>query len=301
MNTRGKPAQPEHPRTIRPLFRPEVFAAGAASEEGEILLITPLSSRWLTLVAMCICAVMLLFLVVGRYAQRVTLHGLLVSESEPMQVRTPYAGVVLSRRVARGQTIRHGDVLYVVSIPRTEENPLAIHTHGDRQESLQQPQRKTDARHDQQFTITAPLDGIVSGSLQETGQKVDAGLVLLSIVPTTPRLQARFYAPGSVLDFIKVGQWLQLRYPASPSQAFGPQAGNVLSISHGPVSVQDLPRSMSTPGHEPLYRIDVALPEQSHGVHGHAPLLAPGMALQSEVSLQQRRLIEWIFDPIRRF
>ena len=49
---------------------------------------------------------------------------------------------------------------------------------------------------------------------------------------------------------------------------------------------------------EPLYRITVALDEQSVQAYGQTQPLAAGMQLDADVLLERRRLIEWIFEPL---
>jgi len=51
-------------------------------------------------------------------------------------------------------------------------------------------------------------------------------------------------------------------------------------------------------GGEPLYRITVALARQSLIAYGKVEQLKPGMLLDADVLGEQRRLIEWMFEPL---
>jgi membrane fusion protein len=47
-----------------------------------------------------------------------------------------------------------------------------------------------------------------------------------------------------------------------------------------------------------LYRITVALDQQSVQAYGQPQALSPGMAVDADVLLDRRRLIEWLFEPV---
>ena len=54
----------------------------------------------------------------GTYTDHRTLHGRLVTERSVIDVRSPQFGIVAERRVAEGQVVQRGDVMYVVSSER---------------------------------------------------------------------------------------------------------------------------------------------------------------------------------------
>jgi len=47
-----------------------------------------------------------------------------------------------------------------------------------------------------------------------------------------------------------------------------------------------------------LYRITVALDQQTVAAYGQAQALSPGMQLEADVLLDRRRLIGWLFEPV---
>ena len=49
---------------------------------------------------------------------------------------------------------------------------------------------------------------------------------------------------------------------------------------------------------EPLYRITVALSSQTALAYGEAVALHPGMQVEADILIENRRLIEWMFDPL---
>jgi membrane fusion protein len=131
----------------------------------------------------------------------------------------------------------------------------------------------------------------------------------MSIVPADNKLEAHLYGPSRAVGFVRPGQRVLLRYQAFPYQRFGHHEGVVASVSRTAVNAADLPAPMAAQGatggsgsssaSEPAYRIVVALASQAVPAYGEAKVLQPGMSLEAEVSLERRRLAEWVLDPIR--
>lgn len=166
--------------------------------------------------------------------------------------------------------------------------------------ALAQQSAETEAR--QRIVVRAPQDGVVSGVLAAPGQTVTPAVALASLLPADAKLQAQLFAPSSAVGFVRPNQHVQLRYQAFPYQKFGHQSGEVVQVSRSPLQASELaglslPAAMSASG-EPLYRITVALDQQSVAAYGQAQALAPGMQLEADVLLDRRRLIEWLFEPV---
>jgi membrane fusion protein len=90
-----------------------------------------------------------------------------------------------------------------------------------------------------------------------------------------------------------------LRYNAFPYQKFGAQRGTVTAVSRSALTPTELTAVLGqTSAREALYRVDVALPEQYINVYGHPEPLKPGMAVEADLLLDKRRMIEWIFEPL---
>jgi membrane fusion protein len=49
---------------------------------------------------------------------------------------------------------------------------------------------------------------------------------------------------------------------------------------------------------EPVYQIRVALQRQTVTVYGEAVPLQAGLAVEADIMLENRRLIEWVLDPL---
>ena len=70
-----------HQSASLPLFRPEALAAQQQKFHGEIILIRPLSLAVLSWIAIGIAAVVVVFLFLGRYTERIHASGTIVTAS----------------------------------------------------------------------------------------------------------------------------------------------------------------------------------------------------------------------------
>jgi membrane fusion protein len=167
---------------------------------------------------------------------------------------------------------------------------------------LAQEAAENEARR--RVVIRAPQDGVITAVLSDVGQAVTANAALVSLLPQGAKLQAQLFAPSSAVGFLKPDQTVQLRYQAFPYQKFGHHEARVLQVSRTPLQSADLatlpvPEVMKTSAAaEPMYRITVALNEQSVRAYGQDQALTAGMQIDADVLLDRRRLIEWIFEPL---
>jgi membrane fusion protein len=168
--------------------------------------------------------------------------------------------------------------------------------------ALKQQSLETEGRR--RLVLRAPSDGVVSTLQAEPGQSVAANAVLANVLPARTQMLAQLYAPSSAVGFVRPAQAVMLRYQAFPFERFGQQGGHVMQVSRTPLSPAELatlnlPISVSQGlASEPLYRITVALDQQTVSAYGQPQALAAGMQLDADVLLEKRRLIEWIFEPI---
>jgi membrane fusion protein len=148
--------------------------------------------------------------------------------------------------------------------------------------------------------LRALRNGVVSAVLLKEGQMVSAGQPLLSILPSGSSLQAQLLVPSRAIGFVEPGSWVVLRYQAFPYQKFGQQYGRVTDISRNALSPQDIAALMGQQAQqqEPLYRIQVKLDSQQISIYGKPESVKPGMALEADILMEKRRLIEWVFEPL---
>jgi membrane fusion protein len=149
--------------------------------------------------------------------------------------------------------------------------------------------------------LRAPASGIVSSLLVKPGASVSLGQPLLAIVPDGSRLQAQLLVPSQAVGFVHPGVEVTLHYQAFPYQKFGLQHGVVRSVSRSalmPGEVTMLLGGGTPPSTDSLYLARVDLANQNVQAYGQQQPLRPGMALEADMLLDRRRIVEWIFEPL---
>ena len=149
-----------------------------------------------------------------------------------------------------------------------------------------------------QSLVLAPAEGIVSTWVASEGQSVGAGETLVSILPVEARLEAQFLAPSHAIGLLRPGQAVRLRYSAYPYQRYGSHAGRVLSVSTQALGLRELASGGHPGAVAPLFRVRVALERQHVPVQGEAMGLRPGLAVEADVEVDRRRLVEWALEPL---
>ena len=151
------------------------------------------------------------------------------------------------------------------------------------------------------WVLRAPRGGVVSSLLLKAGQTVTSGQPLLSILPQGSTLEAQLLVPSSSIGFVHPGQRVVLRYQAYPYQKFGLHAGVVHEVSRNALSPQEVTLLTGQQVGVPMYRIIVRPDAQHIEAYGRPAALMPGMALQADILLDRRRLIDWVLDPLYGF
>jgi len=147
--------------------------------------------------------------------------------------------------------------------------------------------------------IRATVNGTVANLLVKPGQTIAAGQPLLSLLPAGSPLQAQLLVPSSAVGFVHKGMPVILHYQAFPYQKFGVQHGTVIAVSRSALTPAEITRLLGQQAPPvPLYRVQVRLAKQSINAYGKQQSLLPGMAVDADLLLDQRRMIEWIFEPL---
>lgn len=172
---------------------------------------------------------------------------------------------------------------------------------------LEQERAQSEARRE--IVVSAPQDGVVTSIVSVLGARANVTLPLLAIVPQDAKLQAHLYGPSRAIGFVQPGQRVLLRYQAYPYQRFGHHEGVLASVSRAAVGPGELPPALAglpglagiegaTAAAEPMYRLTVDLAKQTVNAYGQPLALQPGMLLEADVTLERRRLYEWVLDPL---
>ncbi len=151
-----------------------------------------------------------------------------------------------------------------------------------------------------EFVVTAAQEGIVTAMTAELGQTVVANQALASILPEGSVLEAEIYAPSRAIGFVKPGMQVQLRYQAYPYQKFGQYAATVREVASTSLRPEELalPGAANGGNGEPVYRIRLTLAKQDVLAYGKALPLKSGMLVDASILLEQRRLYEWVLEPL---
>jgi membrane fusion protein len=164
--------------------------------------------------------------------------------------------------------------------------------------AIEQDLTENEARRE--ILVRAAQDGMVTAITTEVGQTVAVNSVLASVLPNGAELEAEIYAPSRSVGFIKPGMTVLLRYQAYPYQKFGQYPAQVREVASTSLRPEELavPGAVSGTNGEPLYRIRLKLQRQSVQAYGATLPLKSGMLVDASVLLEQRRLYEWVLEPL---
>ncbi len=148
--------------------------------------------------------------------------------------------------------------------------------------------------------IRAPTDGVVKDlAVTSKNAVVQAGALLMNIVPQTEALQAEVLLANEDVGFVTVGQKAQVKVAAFPFTKYGLLQG---SVKHVGADASD-PKQNSSPQAAALtYRALVVLERQNlTGFDGSANLpLNAGMSVVVEIHQGRRTVMEYLLSPVMK-
>lgn len=160
-------------------------------------------------------------------------------------------------------------------------------------------QERVQANANSELLIKAPAAGLIANRSISVGQAVQVGQPLFALLPAGATLQAQLLVPSRAIGFIAPGDTVLLRYQAYPYQKFGHHRGKVVRISRSALSAGEVSALMgSNQASEPLYRVLVALDSQTITAYGKPEPLRPGMLVDADILGEQRKLYEWVLEPL---
>lgn len=161
-------------------------------------------------------------------------------------------------------------------------------------------QELTDSEARREIIVRASQDGVVTAITVDVGQTVSANQPIATLLPTGAELEAEIYAPSRSIGFVQPGMKVLLRYQAYPYQKFGQYAATVREVASTSLRPEELalPGAASGANSEPVYRIRLKLDKQSVLAYGKVLPLKSGMLVDASILLEQRRLYEWVLEPL---
>jgi membrane fusion protein len=155
------------------LFRPAAVAANRRDALGPIVLARPVSFGILTGFGVLIASVLGALLAFGAYSAHSTLRGRLVPDRGVIDIHSPQLGTITDKRVAEGQHVERGAVLFVVSSERlTRALGPAQSAVGER---LSGRRRSLET----QIADTHALERLEQASLEESRSSLSAETAML--------------------------------------------------------------------------------------------------------------------------
>jgi membrane fusion protein len=177
-----------------------------------------------------------------------------------------------------------------------EERELPLQEQREREQlermaaDLRQQQAENEARRE--LVVRAPQAGRIVGVAVRRGQSLAPEAEIASLVPANSSLQAELAVPSRSMAFVRIGTPVWLRYDAYPHPMFGQQLGTVAGIDVGVVAADG----------RVSHRVRVHLASQQLNVSGGQSYdLMAGLTVNASVRLEEHRLVEWLFAPLRRW
>jgi hemolysin D len=160
-----------------------------------------------------------------------------------------------------------------------------------------------------QMEVRAPTDGVVKDlAAVNPGQVVQAGALLMNLVPKDEQLQAEVQLKNEDVGFVVPGQEVSLKIAAFPFQKYGLLSAEVALVS---ADAQD-PRQATAQGQQPTlsYKALVGFKNKQSALSRGKPnystdsgkplVLAPGMLVMAEIKQGQRTVMEYLLSPVQR-
>ena len=234
-------------------------------------------------------------MILGRFQNLLEQEAISSLEVSSQENRYLQASLTLENLMNSQKNIsaRADDIRSQLSMmPITEEK--AISDLRSRLNSI--TQRITQAKSQGSYVITAPVAGRIASMTARPGQLATGQKALATILPSNGRMEAELLVPTRAAGFIKDGQPVRLLYDAFPYQKFGFYDGEIANVSRTIVQPQDLPVNTSIA--EPVFLVRVNLNSQNIVFRNDKYPLQSGMTLSADIILEDRKIWEWVFEPI---
>jgi len=162
--------------SVRQLYRPEALSARHVKWFGEIVLLRPITFSFLCGFAVFAALTIVGFLVFASYTKRTSVSGLLVPDLGLVKVYVPQFGIVERKYVIEGQSVKRGEVLYVLSSERQSGTHGGIQASISRQVTVRQESMLSELdktrrlQKDERAALVKKIDGLISESAKVDSQ-----------------------------------------------------------------------------------------------------------------------------------
>ena len=136
------------------------------------------------------------------------------------------------------------------------------------------------------------------------GEVVQTGQTLMVVVPDGTMLEIEAMLLNRDRGFVREGQAARIKLEAFPFTRYGTLDGKVLTVSNDAIpagaqqaSVNSKETARNAAG--PLvFPVKIVLDEATIRVEGEDVALTPGMSVTAEIKTGQRRVLEFLLDPL---
>ncbi|KLU13965.1 MULTISPECIES: HlyD family secretion protein [Xenorhabdus] len=152
--------------------------------------------------------------------------------------------------------------------------------------------------------VRALSDGKIDSLSVTVGQMVNHGDSLLKIMPKSiNNYYLTIWVPNDGIPYISIGDKVNIRYEAFPSEKFGQFSGKIEIISKNPASQQEMMTYQGSPRNSnalsiPYYKVIVKPEKNEINYKNKLLTLDNGMKAQITLFLEKRKIYQWMFSPL---
>tara|TARA_E500000318_G_scaffold82529_1_gene77936 strand:- start:1746 stop:2291 length:546 start_codon:yes stop_codon:yes gene_type:complete len=168
--------------------------------------------------------------------------------------------------------------------------------------------RKTGARLQRQNPGAREVTGL---SVHTLGGYVQPGAPLMRIVPDGDRLTVEATVTNRDIGFIEIGQRAAVKVDAFNYMRYGSIGGTIVSLSADAVVPQDANNAAGAAGAATTgpqaapqmlsYTARIEIEREHLTVGGRDVRLVPGMSVTADLLTGERRVLEYILQPVLRY
>ncbi len=172
-----------------------------------------------------------------------------------------------------------------------------------RQERLSQARARRDAARFslEQTTLRAPRAGRIESLMVNAGEVLgQGGLVAVLVASDRPDLITAF-VPERDRAFVRLGDGVRLELDQLPPGEFGRAEATIARISSEVASAEEMQRALGAAAPSGVhFRVELSLSARPESERLTASL-SSGSLMTVKLTLRRRRLVELLFDPIRKW
>lgn len=177
-------------------------------------------------------------------------------------------------------------------IAEFERTAVGARVDADKRAALMEQELIKAQTREQQQILISPVDGTVQQlAVHSAGAVVTPAQQLMVITPSDYQAEIEAVLENKDVGFVKVGQRVEVKVETFPFTRYGTVPGTITFVSSD--AVADEKKGLVFQGRVKLDSPIIRVGERD-------VTLTPGMAVTAEISIGQRRVIEFFLDPIRK-